>query len=149
MRIEIYEIEDGFGYRIISSENIVILEQSFNPFLNGFALMSKEEAEEIAGIKLEELLNQEIIVEEPEPPIIPEIPPAAIIELAEIKRQIERIEQDSANMLLMIFENIDAFEMIDRHYKANRYSKLDIAKFVDNKKITNGQYMLITGDEYK
>lgn len=41
------------------------------------------------------------------------------------------------------------FDIANRNYQLNLYGKLEVAKFVDAKKITPEQYKLITGDEYK
>ncbi|GAV24822.1 hypothetical protein ciss_07550 [Carboxydothermus islandicus] len=58
MQIEIFEIEGGFGYRIIDNERNIYIEQPFKPNVVGFQLMTKEEAEQIATEVVNELLKQ-------------------------------------------------------------------------------------------
>lgn len=44
---------------------------------------------------------------------------------------------------------MDWFTIVKRHYDAGRYSKADVAVFVQAGKITPEQYQTITGEEYE
>ncbi|CEK35978.1 phage protein [[Clostridium] sordellii] len=43
---------------------------------------------------------------------------------------------------------MDWFEKIKRYYDNGRYTKAEVKKFVQLKKITKGQYKEITGEDY-
>lgn len=44
---------------------------------------------------------------------------------------------------------MDWFKIAKQNYEAKYYSNLDVAKFVDMKKITPDEYKKITGGDYK
>lgn len=54
MKVEIFEFQTGFGYRILDRENVIHY-QEFDPDLPGFELMDRETAEAKANIVAERL----------------------------------------------------------------------------------------------
>lgn len=54
---EIYEVEGGFGYRILQCGNAIIV-QDFNPYMSGFAPMTEEEAHLYGNEVLQRVLPQ-------------------------------------------------------------------------------------------
>lgn len=54
---ELFNINDGFCYNIIYENNIII-NQEYEPDLEGFKIMSKERAEENAKIIISRILGE-------------------------------------------------------------------------------------------
>ena len=55
MQIEIFEVEGGFGYRVVDEGRHIRIEQSFKPNVPGFQLMTQVEADQIAAIVVTEI----------------------------------------------------------------------------------------------
>lgn len=54
---ELFNINDGFGYNVLCENNIII-NQEYEPDLEGFKIMSKERAEENAKIIISRILGE-------------------------------------------------------------------------------------------
>jgi hypothetical protein len=48
LKHEVYSIGDSFGYRILSEDDVVLVNQEFDSELEGFNVMDEERAEQLA-----------------------------------------------------------------------------------------------------
>ena len=64
MRIEIFAVDGGFGYRIVDEGENIHVEQPLKPGVEGSQLMTQAEAEQIAADVVAEMTS-------PAPPIVP------------------------------------------------------------------------------
>lgn len=94
MKHEVYPIGDNFGYRILSEDDVVLINQEFDPELEGFTAMGEEKAGQLAVAYIASYV----------PPIVEEIPPTP--------SQEERIAQLEAENLELKLAMAELAELI-------------------------------------